>query len=56
MRPLRSAWARERAAEVLAWRAGLANRFSADASLADRAAEARRFGERLEELGIEIAR
>lgn len=38
--PLRSAWCRERAAEVLAWRADVPNRFSADASLADREAAA----------------
>jgi len=40
--PLRSAWARERAAEILAWRAGLENRYSADASIGDREREVAR--------------
>ena len=40
--PLRSAWARERAAEILAWRAGLENRYSADASIGDRERETAR--------------
>ena len=40
--PLRSAWARERAAEILAWRSGLRNRYSADASIGDREREAAR--------------
>ncbi len=50
--PARSAWARERAAEVLAWRAETDNRYSADASLADREAEAGRLALLLEAAGI----
>ena len=43
--PLRSAWCRERAAEILAWRAGVENSYSADASIFDRDAVADRLTE-----------
>ncbi|MFT7664140.1 MAG: hypothetical protein ACI87A_002370 [Planctomycetota bacterium] len=45
--PLRSAWARERAAEILSWRSGLEKRFSADASISDRETEANRYEQAL---------
>ena len=45
--PLRSAWARERAAEILSWRSGLEQQFSADASIADREREADRYEQAL---------
>lgn len=52
--PPNTAWARERAAEVLAWRAGVAPRYSADASFADREAETERLALALLELGVPV--
>ncbi len=52
--PPHTAWPRERAAEVLAWRAGLENHYSADASLDDRDREAERFAAKLAELGVAV--
>ena len=52
--PQRSAWARERAAEVLAWRAGVENSYSADASVDDRDAFADRLAAALERILADV--